>query len=127
MLTSDELRATYGEGHIDKAAERGAIGTLLISDGLFRYARILALRQSVLCFIMRPPIDIWFSTIIFFVHRKTHRNSDPIRRKKFIELTEVVKRYGGTVLVFSSMHASGASCVLCIHVEPACLKSTPAN
>lgn len=48
MLTSDELRATYGEGHIDKAAERGAIGTLLISDGLFRYARILALRQIVL-------------------------------------------------------------------------------
>ncbi|KAG0139661.1 hypothetical protein CROQUDRAFT_675013 [Cronartium quercuum f. sp. fusiforme G11] len=70
MLVSDELRAWYGESHIDKAAERGAIGTLLISDGLFR-------------------------------------NSDPVRRKKFIDLTESVKQFGGTVLVFSTMHASG--------------------
>lgn len=36
MLGTDELRAWYGAEHVAMAAERGAIGTLLISDGLFR-------------------------------------------------------------------------------------------
>lgn len=36
MMGSDELRAWYGEAHVLKAAERGAIGTLLISDALFK-------------------------------------------------------------------------------------------
>ncbi|MCO5588288.1 hypothetical protein L7F22_042243 [Adiantum nelumboides] len=36
MLASDELRAWYGESHVMMAAARGAIGSLLISDGLFR-------------------------------------------------------------------------------------------
>lgn len=36
MLASDELRAWYGESHVMMAATRGAIGSLLISDGLFR-------------------------------------------------------------------------------------------
>ncbi|KAJ3896104.1 eRF1 domain 1-domain-containing protein [Lentinula edodes] len=36
MLASDELRAWYGPKHVILAAERGAIGTLLISDELFR-------------------------------------------------------------------------------------------
>jgi len=35
-LASDELRAWYGEAHVLAAASRGAIGSLLISDGLFR-------------------------------------------------------------------------------------------
>lgn len=35
-LATDELRAWYGETHVSRAAERGAIGTLLVSDGLFR-------------------------------------------------------------------------------------------
>ncbi|CAD6890685.1 unnamed protein product [Tilletia controversa] len=38
MLNTDELRAWYGEKHVALAAERGAIGSLLISDGLFRNA-----------------------------------------------------------------------------------------
>ncbi|EPQ26483.1 uncharacterized protein PFL1_05805 [Pseudozyma flocculosa PF-1] len=38
QLASDELRAWYGEKHVLLAASRGAIGTLLISDGLFRAA-----------------------------------------------------------------------------------------
>ncbi|KAK0537270.1 Translation factor pelota [Tilletia horrida] len=38
MLNTDELRAWYGEQHVALAAERGAVGTLLISDGLFRNA-----------------------------------------------------------------------------------------
>ncbi|KDN40972.1 hypothetical protein K437DRAFT_181580 [Tilletiaria anomala UBC 951] len=38
MLSSDEHRAWYGEKHVLLAASRGAIGTLLISDGLFRSA-----------------------------------------------------------------------------------------
>jgi protein pelota len=36
MLGQDELRAWYGEGHVLKAIERGAVSTLLISDALFK-------------------------------------------------------------------------------------------
>ncbi|THV08428.1 hypothetical protein K435DRAFT_641986 [Dendrothele bispora CBS 962.96] len=36
MLSTDELRAWYGPEHVVLAADRGAIGTLLISDELFR-------------------------------------------------------------------------------------------
>ena len=36
MLASDEQRAWYGPDHVALAADRGAIGTLLISDELFR-------------------------------------------------------------------------------------------
>jgi protein pelota len=36
MLGSDELRAWYGPDHVALAVERGAVGTLLISDELFR-------------------------------------------------------------------------------------------
>ncbi|KAJ3812166.1 eRF1 domain 1-domain-containing protein [Lentinula aff. lateritia] len=36
MLASDELRAWYGPKHVILAADRGAVGTLLISDELFR-------------------------------------------------------------------------------------------
>ncbi|KAK7061835.1 Deoxyribodipyrimidine photo-lyase [Favolaschia claudopus] len=36
MLGSDEMRAWYGPDHVVLAADRGAIGTLLISDDLFR-------------------------------------------------------------------------------------------
>ena len=36
MLEADPLRAWYGEEHVLKAAERGAVGKLLISDEIFR-------------------------------------------------------------------------------------------
>lgn len=36
MLGSDELRAWYGPDHVSLAIDRGAVGTLLISDELFR-------------------------------------------------------------------------------------------
>ncbi|KAI0081703.1 pelota [Panus rudis PR-1116 ss-1] len=36
MLANDEMRAWYGPDHVSLAADRGAIGTLLISDALFR-------------------------------------------------------------------------------------------
>ncbi|XP_006460238.1 hypothetical protein AGABI2DRAFT_203120 [Agaricus bisporus var. bisporus H97] len=36
MLATDEMRAWYGPEHVCLAADRGAIGTLLISDNLFR-------------------------------------------------------------------------------------------
>lgn len=36
MLGTDELRAWYGPDHVAMAVERGAVGTLLISDELFR-------------------------------------------------------------------------------------------
>ena len=36
MLGTDEQRAWYGPTHVALAGDRGAIGTLLISDDLFR-------------------------------------------------------------------------------------------
>ena len=36
MLGTDEMRAWYGSDHVLLAADRGAIGTVLISDDLFR-------------------------------------------------------------------------------------------
>lgn len=42
MLGSDEMRAWYGPVHVFLAADRGAVGTLLISDELFRYGSILS-------------------------------------------------------------------------------------
>lgn len=36
MLESDPLRAWYGEAHVFKAVDRGAVGKLLISDEIFR-------------------------------------------------------------------------------------------
>ena len=36
MLASDEQRAWYGPDHVTLAVDRGAVGTLLISDELFR-------------------------------------------------------------------------------------------
>ncbi|KAJ8296840.1 Protein dom34 [Rhodotorula toruloides] len=70
MLEENPLRAWYGESHVFKAAERGAIGKLLVSDELFRSPSVA-------------------------------------RRKKFVQLVEDVKAYGGEVLMFSSMHESG--------------------
>jgi hypothetical protein len=40
MLATDELRAWYGPEHVALAVDRGAVGTLLISDDLFRFVRI---------------------------------------------------------------------------------------
>ncbi|KAJ7180221.1 eRF1 domain 1-domain-containing protein [Mycena crocata] len=70
MLGTDEMRAWYGPDHVVLAADRGAIGTLLISDELFRA-------------------------------------SNPIIRKKYVELVEAVQQKGGEVVIFSSMHESG--------------------
>lgn len=36
MMGIDELRAYYGPDHVIRAVEAGAVGTLLISDALFR-------------------------------------------------------------------------------------------
>ena len=44
MMGTDELRAWYGEGHVFKAAERGAVSTLLISDALFKCVPFLKSR-----------------------------------------------------------------------------------
>ncbi|KAG8796757.1 Translation factor pelota [Ceratobasidium sp. 428] len=53
MLGADEMRAWYGPDHVALACDRGAIGTLLISDELFRASnvnerkRYVALVESV--------------------------------------------------------------------------------
>jgi len=36
MMGTDEFRAYYGPQHVIRAVEAGAVGTLLISDSLFR-------------------------------------------------------------------------------------------
>lgn len=48
MLGSDEMRAWYGPDHVRMAADRGAIGTLLISDELFRYEIFLQKSPPIL-------------------------------------------------------------------------------
>ena len=37
MIGIDEQRAYYGPKHVVRAVEAGAVGTLLISDSLFRF------------------------------------------------------------------------------------------
>ena len=69
-LSSDDLRAWYGERAIVLAASRGAIGTLLPSDAMLR---------------------------------STH----PMRRKQWVDLCDQVKSFGGSVVIFSSLHESG--------------------
>ncbi|KAI8377504.1 protein pelota [Radiomyces spectabilis] len=47
MLNKDPDRAFYGYGHVAKAHERGAIGTLLVTDELFRSADVATRRKYV--------------------------------------------------------------------------------
>lgn len=70
VLGEDEARAWYGEKEVKAAVERGAVGTLMISDELFRSA-------------------------------------NPAKRRYFAGMVDSVKALGGTVLIFSSLHASG--------------------
>lgn len=47
MLGSDEQRAWYGPDHVALAVDRGAVGTLLISDELFRASEPEVRKQYV--------------------------------------------------------------------------------
>lgn len=47
MLTDDSTRAIYGPAHVMYASEMGAIGTLLVSDSLFRSADIPTRKKYV--------------------------------------------------------------------------------
>ncbi|KIM46071.1 hypothetical protein M413DRAFT_441135 [Hebeloma cylindrosporum] len=47
MLGVDEMRAWYGPDHVRLASDRGAIGTLLISDDLFRASDPVTRKQYV--------------------------------------------------------------------------------
>jgi protein pelota len=46
MLNNDPDRAYYGWDHVCKASEIGAVGTLLITDALFRYTLVLCLMEG---------------------------------------------------------------------------------
>ena len=87
MLGTDENRAWYGPDHVRLACERGAIGTLLISDDLFR------------CDLVSP------RTLFFKL--TYHSSSDPTTRKKYVSMVEDVQAKGGEIVMFSSMHESG--------------------
>lgn len=88
MLATDELRAWYGPDHVVLAADRGAVGTLLISDELFRY--------------------VWFKYSWDNSSQATFcRASDPETRKKYVALVEGIQQKGGDAVIFSSMHESG--------------------
>ena len=90
MLATDELRAWYGPEHVALAVDRGAVGTLLISDDLFRYVRISP------SFVTEPAKT---DTV--------RRSSDPVTRNRYVEMVEAVRSRGGESLIFSSMHESG--------------------
>ncbi|KAG8966098.1 Translation factor pelota [Tulasnella sp. 419] len=47
MLANDELRAWYGPDHVQLASDRGAIGTLLIADELFRSSDVVQRKKYV--------------------------------------------------------------------------------
>lgn len=47
MMNMDPDRAFYGFKDVSKAAERGAIGTLLVTDELFRAAEVVKRRQYI--------------------------------------------------------------------------------
>jgi hypothetical protein len=63
MLGSDELRAWYGPDHVALAVSRGAVGTLLISDELFR---CVSPPFFSLLFLPSPPSLIFGRLIYFF-------------------------------------------------------------
>lgn len=97
MLGTDEMRAWYGPDHVILAAERGAIGTLLITDELFRWENFSSSTRN--------------NSNLAALH--THSASDPVLRKKFVGLVENVREKGAEVLIFSSMHESGQRECLC--------------
>uniref|UniRef100_A0A060SVW2 Protein DOM34 homolog n=1 Tax=Blastobotrys adeninivorans TaxID=409370 RepID=A0A060SVW2_BLAAD len=47
ILNDDDMRAWYGPRHVQAAAEKGAIGTLMITDSLFRSADIPTRRKYI--------------------------------------------------------------------------------
>lgn len=47
MMNNDPDRAFYGFEHVNKANDRGAIGTLLVTDELFRSADIATRKKYV--------------------------------------------------------------------------------
>jgi protein pelota len=47
MLANDEMRAWFGADQVAQAVDRGAVGTLLISDELFRAADPVARNRYV--------------------------------------------------------------------------------
>lgn len=87
MLASDEKRAWYGPDHVALASDRGAIGTLMISDELFKLAQLAISYEHSL------DLD--------------SRSSVPEVRKKYVGIVEDVQQKGAEVLIFSSMHESG--------------------
>ena len=120
MLGVDEMRAWYGPDHVALAADRGAVGTLLISDALFRYetpTRHLKKIQSLTVQIHGIPWPhnsisihvhlILVSTLSSVTHVPKTSSNDPKERKKYVQLVESVRQRGAEVLIFSSMHESG--------------------
>ena len=81
MMGVDELRAYYGPKHVARAVEAGAVGTLLISDSLFR---LFLLKAGLI-----------------------GRSQNVGERRKWVGMVEEVKATGGEVLIFSSIHESG--------------------
>jgi len=81
MIGFDEERAYYGPKHVLRAVQAGAVGTLLISDALFRSAS-----------------SAWCANC---------RSQNIGERRKWVDVVEEVKKGGGEVLIFSSIHESG--------------------
>eukprot|EP00191_Tetraselmis_sp_GSL018_P023381 CAMPEP_0177625200 /NCGR_PEP_ID=MMETSP0419_2-20121207/29956_1 /TAXON_ID=582737 /ORGANISM="Tetraselmis sp., Strain GSL018" /LENGTH=556 /DNA_ID=CAMNT_0019126097 /DNA_START=340 /DNA_END=2013 /DNA_ORIENTATION=- len=111
MLSNCPARAFYGPGHVNAAAELGAVQTLLITDGVFRVNDIQKRRaitrlvegcRAVVCAARgMPPADSrsWCVKRAGLVHSGI-LNHDLVR-------VAGVREAGGEVLIFSTMHVSG--------------------
>lgn len=88
--------AFYGYEHVRCACDAGAIGTLLLSDHLFRCAAMSPAWTRGRC--VAPVAD----------GRCARRSaSDPASRAKYVQLTKDVRAHSGSVRIFSSLHPSG--------------------
>ncbi|KAJ3276254.1 hypothetical protein HDV01_005702 [Terramyces sp. JEL0728] len=76
-LGNDPSKAFYGYDYVLKASDRGAIQTLMVTDGLFR---------------------------LFVTYR---RSSNLQERRKYISVVEKAKENGANIHIFSSLHTSG--------------------
>ncbi|TFL05844.1 eRF1 domain 1-domain-containing protein [Pterulicium gracile] len=81
MLGSDELRAWYGPDHVSFAVDRAAVGTLLISDELFR-ASDPGLRKKYVAMVEAVQQKGGEAVIFSSMHESGQRIAQPTHRNR---------------------------------------------
>lgn len=114
MLGQDELRAWYGPDHVEKAVERGAVGTLLISDSLFRWVAaassfLYSFISTSVCIAICSAEKYQLTCSPSLCPQSFHfsRSTDVKQRRRYVAMVDSVRAQGGEALIFSSMHESG--------------------